>query len=294
MKKAKLIGTIYGITGAAAYGVNPLFAKFLYFGGIGVNSILFYRYSIAILILFLWLKIFKRISLKINLKEGIVLFLLGIIFSMSSITLFKSYQYIDVGIASTLLFIYPVIVAIIMSLLFKEKIKKVTVISIVLTLLGVLLLCNGKSGVALDLTGVFLVLLSAFCWATYMVCVKKIPILTKMNNDKLTFYVIFFGLFIYIYNLKFCTQLQMLNTPVLWLCSVGLAIIPTIISIETVNLSIKLIGSTKTAILGALEPVTAIIIGVSLFGENLTLRIICGIISIIGAVVLVVLNQNKK
>ena len=119
MKKVKLLGTIYGITGAAAYGVNPLFAKLLYFGGIGVNSILFYRYSIALLILFLWLKIFKRISLKINLKECISLCILGIIFSMSSITLFKSYQYIDVGIASTLLFIYPVIVAVIMSTFFK-------------------------------------------------------------------------------------------------------------------------------------------------------------------------------
>ncbi len=294
MKKAKLLGSIYGITGAAAYGVNPLFAKLLYFGGIGVNSILFYRYSMAILILFLWLKIYKRISLKINLKEGIMLCLLGLIFSMSSITLFKSYQYIDVGIASTLLFIYPVIVAIIMSLFFKEKINKVTIISIFLTSVGVLLLYKDKSGISLNLTGVFLVLLSASCWAIYMVCVKKIPILTKMNNDKLTFYVIFFGLFIYIYNLKFCTQLQILNSPAMWLYSIGLAIIPTIISIETVNLSIKLIGSTKTAILGALEPVTAIIIGVGLFGENLTIRIIFGIISIIGAVVLVVLNQNKK
>ncbi len=294
MKKVKLLGTIYGITGAAAYGVNPLFAKLLYFGGIGVNSILFYRYSIALLILFLWLKIFKRISLKINLKECISLCILGIIFSMSSITLFKSYQYIDVGIASTLLFIYPVIVAVIMGTFFKERINKITIISIILTTIGILLLYKDKSGASLNLTGVCLVLLSACCWATYMICVKKIPILTKMNNDKLTFYVIFFGLFVYIYNLKFCTQLQLLNNPVMWLYSIGLAIIPTIISIETVNLSIKLIGSTKTAILGALEPVTAIIIGVGIFGENITIRIICGIISIIGAVVLVVLNQNKK
>lgn len=294
MKKAKILGTIYGITGAAAYGTNPLFAKFLYIGGINTSSMLFYRYSIAVIILFLWLKLYKRISLKINLKEGIALCLSGLIFSMSSITLFKSYQYIDVGIASTLLFIYPVIVAILMNLFFKEKMNFATKIAIILTIIGALMLYKGKPGISLDINGVLLVLLSAFCWAIYMIMVKKVQILKKMNNDKLTFYVIFFGLFVYIYNLKFCTELQMIKEPILWLNAIGLALIPTIVAIETVNLGIKLIGATKTAILGALEPVTAIIIGISLFGESLTLRISLGIISIIFAVIIVVQKQNKN
>jgi len=293
MKKARILGAIYGITGAAAYGTNPLFAKFLFMGGIGVNSVLFYRYFIGVIIFYIWIKLYKKVSLKINFKEIFALFFMGFFFSMSSITLFKSYQYIDVGIASTLLFIYPVIVAIIMTIFFKEKILINTFIAIALTTIGTLLLYKGENNETLNLTGVILVFLSALFDAIYMVGVKKIPVLKKMNNDKLTFYVIFFGLFVYIYNLKFCTQLQIIHSPILWLCTIGLAIFPTIISIETVNLGIKLIGSTKTAILGALEPVTAIFIGVFVFQEQLTMRIICGVTAIISAVIIVVLNKNK-
>lgn len=294
MKKAKALGTIFGMTGAAAYGTNPLFAKYLFMGGIGVNSVLFYRYFIGSFLLFLWLKFKKKVSLKITVKEGILLFLMGLFFSLSSITLFKSYLYIDVGIASTILFVYPIMIAVMMSLFFKEKMTLSTAVAILFTTIGTSMLYKTANGTPINMKGVIYVLLSALFCAIYMVGVKKIPDLKTMNNDKLTFYVIFFGLFVYVFNLKLCTQLQILHKPFLWFCAVGIAIFPTIISIETVNLGIKLIGSTKTAILGALEPVTAICIGVSLFGEQLTLRIICGIVFVISAVILVVMGNDKS
>lgn len=293
MKKAKILGAIYGTVGAAAYGTNPLFAKYLLMGGIGVNSMLFYRYFIATVIFAVWLKLVKKVSLKINLKECISLFTVGLLFSLSSITLFKSYQFISIGIASTLLFVYPVIVAVFMAVFFKEKITASVIFSILLTSFGTILLYKGDDGQNLNFTGILLVFISAIMYTLYMIGIKKIPFLKTMNTDKLSFYVIFFGLFVYVYNLKFCTQLQIIHNFPLWLCVVGLAIIPTIISIETTTLGIKLIGSTKTAILGALEPVTALFIGVILFNEPLTPRIICGIISIIFAVIIVIVNQKR-
>ena len=89
----------------------------------------------------------------------------------------------------------------------------------------------------------------------------------------------FFGLIVYIYNLNFCTQLQIPLSPFMWLCVICLSIFPTIISLETITIAIKLIGSTTTAILGALEPLTAIFFGILFFDEHLTLRITLGIIS---------------
>ena len=294
MKKAKILGTIYGMTGAATYGTNPLFAMFMILAGIGVNSILFYRYLLATVIFFVWLKFFKKISLKITLKEGFSLALSGLLFSLSSITLFDSYHYIGVGIASTILFVYPIMVAILMSIFFKEKITKSTILAIILTTIGTTLLYKGDANTTLNIQGVALVLTSALMYALYMVGIKKNPAIKRMNTDKLTFYVIFFGLFVYIYNLKFCTQLQMINTPLLIGCAIGLAILPTILSIELTNLGIKLIGSTKTAIFGALEPITALIFGVMVFHEQLTVKICFGILFIITAVSIVVLNNNKK
>ena len=52
------------------------------------------------------------------------------------------------------------------------------------------------------------------------------------------------------------------------------------------------IGSTPTAVLGALEPLTAVILGVTLFGERLTVGLSVGIMLILSAVVLIVLGNS--
>ena len=103
-----------------------------------------------------------------------------------------------------------------------------------------------------------------------------------------------FGLSVYIWNLKFCTELQSLNSLFTLACAFGLAIFPTIISLETITFGIKFIGATKTAIIGALEPLTALFFGVTLFGETLSLKIFCGIGLILSGVILVILNKNKN
>lgn len=292
--KRRTIGLLNGTIAAASYGTNPLFALPLYAGGIGVNSVLFYRYAFAVLIYGLWLKFVKRTALKITFKEGIALFILGLFFSLSSLTLFEAFKYIEAGIACTILFIYPVLVAIIMMIFFKEKITKTVVFSILLTSVGIGLLYNGKSGITLNLHGVALVLSSALLYALYIVAVKNVKIIKHIKADKLSFYVMLFGLAVYIYNLKFCTQLQILDRPFLWLCTIGLSLFPTIISLETIAISIKLVGSTTTAILGALEPLTAIFFGVVFFHEQLTFRICIGVALILFGVLLIITRKQKK
>ena len=292
--KRRTIGLLNGTIAAASYGTNPLFALPLYAGGIGVNSVLFYRYAFAVLIYGLWLKFVKRTALKITFKEGIALFILGLIFTLSSLNLFEAFKYIEAGIACTILFIYPVLVAIIMMIFFKEKITKTVVFSILLTSVGIGLLYNGKSGITLNLHGVALVLSSALLYALYIVAVKNVKIIRHIKTDKLSFYVMLFGLAVYIYNLKFCTQLQILDRPFLWLCTIGLSLFPTIISLETIAISIKLVGSTTTAILGALEPLTAIFFGVVFFHEQLTFRICIGVALILFGVLLIITRKQKK
>ena len=287
------IGLTYGAFASASYGTNPLFALPLYAAGIGVNSVLFYRYAIALLLYGLWLKFAKKIAFKISFKEAIVLFILGLFFSLSSYTLFDAFKYIEAGIACTILFIYPVLVAVIMAVFFKEKITKTVITSISLITIGITLLYHGKEGATLNLYGVLIVLLSALLYSLYIVGVKNIKIIRHMNSAKMTFYVMLFGLIVYITNLNFCTELQPLISPILWLYAIGLALFPTIISIETINIAIKLIGSTTTAILGSLEPLTALFFGVVFFHEQLTPRIILGIITVISGVILIIKRKQE-
>ncbi len=292
--KRQTKGIINGAIASASYGTNPLFALPLFSSGVGVNSVLFYRYAIAVIIYGVWLKFVKKLSLHITFKEFFPLFIMGLFFSLSSLTLFEAFKYIEAGIACTILFIYPVVVAVIMSLFFKEKMTKTVIVSILLTFTGIVMLYHGKPGVSLNIHGVTVVLISALLYALYIVGVKNISTIKHMNSLKMSFYVMLFGLLVYIVNLKFCTQLQILDKPILWFYVTGLALLPTIISIETINIAIKLIGSTKTAILGALEPLTAIFFGILFFNEHLTLRISIGVLLILFGVFLAVTRKPER
>lgn len=286
-------GILNGIIASTSYGMNPLFGLPLYAIGIGVNSVLFYRYFLAVIIYFIWLKFLKKASLKISRQEIIPLFFLGIFFSLSSLTLFEAFHYIEAGIACTILFIYPVMVAIIMSIFFKEKVTKTVIFAILLTSIGIILLYKGKPDTALSIKGILIVLTSALLYALYIVGVKNIKPVKAMNSARLSFYVMLFGLIVYIVNLKFCTTLQMLPNLKAWLFAIGLSLFPTIISLETITIAIQLIGSTNTAILGALEPLTAIFFGILFFHEQLTLRISIGIILILFGVFLIISRKMK-
>lgn len=257
-----------------------------YGAGMSVDSVLFYRYALAIVVLGIMMKMQKQ-SFAIKKADVLPLCIMGLLFSFSSLFLFMSYNYMDAGIASTILFVYPVLVAIIMAVVFKEKVSPVTMFSIALAFVGISLLCKSPGGQTLSLVGITFVFLSSLSYAIYIVGVNRSS-LKDMPIAKLTFYVLLFGLSVYVVRLKFCTGLQPIPTPLLWVNAVSLAVFPTVISLVTMTKAIHYIGSTPTAILGALEPVTALFFGVLIFGEQLTPRIILGILMVITAVTLII------
>lgn len=284
--KAK--GFLLGAIAAAAYGMNPLFALPLYKAGMNPDSVLFFRYLFAIPLLGIMLKARGR-KFKIQRKEIFLLIVMGILVAVSSLTLFESYNYMDAGIASTILFVYPIIVALIMTFVFKEKLKKLTVLCIFLALGGISLLYKSEDGTSLDLIGTLLVFVSALTYAIYIVGVNQ-PALKNVATLKVTFYVLLFGVFLFVLRL-FCGK--NLSVPdadqwYLWGNLLALAVFPTAISFLCTTSAIQYIGSTSTSILGALEPVTAIFFGVTVFGETLTAREGLGLVMVIVAVTLVI------
>lgn len=287
MASDKAKGVILASVAAATYGMNPLFALPLYENGLDTYSVLFLRYIFAIPILAVMIKARGR-SFRLEKNEIIPTILAGIIFALSSITLFLSYHYMAAGIASTILFVYPVMVALIMAIFFKEKVTLITAMSIVLSLIGIGLLYKGDDGATLNLTGVMLVMGSALLYAVYIVAVNQSKALRGLPTVKLTFYGLIAGLFIFFILTGFGTKLILPSEWHYWINVVALAALPTTVSLLCTTNAIHYIGSTPTAILGALEPVTAVFFGVLLFNEQLTDRIIFGILLIIIAVILIV------
>ncbi len=283
---AKLRGTVCGIAAAVFYGTNPLGAMNLYADGISTNSTLFYRFGIAVIILGVMMAV-QRKSFALTRRELVTLAILGVFMSTSSTTLYFSFNFMDVGIASTLLFVYPVMVAVIMATLFHEKVTAATVIAILLSLAGIALLNHTGDGTSLSLWGVTLVMLSSLTYAIYIVVVNKSSL--RMSSVKLTFYVLLFGLFtIYGYTLAMGETVQLLVTPKQWMYATQLAIMPTVLSLVLMVIAVHDIGSTPTAIMGAIEPITAVAIGVLVFGENFTPRLALGIVLILTAVLLII------
>lgn len=283
---AKLRGTVCGIAAAVFYGTNPLGAMNLYADGISTNSTLFYRFGLAVVMLGVMMAV-QRKSFALTRRELVTLAILGGFMSTSSTTLYFSFNFMDVGIASTLLFVYPVMVAVIMATLFHEKVTAATVVAILLSLAGIALLNQTGNGTSLSLWGVTLVMLSSLTYAIYIVVVNKSSL--RMSSVKLTFYVLLFGLFtIYGYTLAMGETVQLLVTPKQWMYAAQLALMPTVLSLVLMVIAVHDIGSTPTAIMGAIEPITAVAIGVLVFGENFTPRLALGIVLILTAVLLII------
>ena len=256
------------------------------------DSVLFFRYLFAIPILGIMIKARGR-NFRLKQQEILPLIALGLLVSISSLTLFQSYNFMEAGIASTLLFVYPIMVALIMVAFFKEKITLLTILCILMALGGIALLFKGSDGSTLSMTGILLVMASSLSYAIHIVGVNR-PILKEVATLKITFYILLFGLSLFLIRVNFGATLIMPEKWYLWFNLIALAVFPTAISFLCTTSAIQYIGSTPTAILGALEPVTAVFFGVVVFGEILTLRITCGIILIIMAVTLIIAGSNIK
>ena len=281
-------GVVLAIISAICYGMNPLGALFLYEEGLNVNSVIFYRFIFASILLAIFM-IIKKDSFYLKFKEIILLALLGLLFGISAISLFNSFLYMDAGLASTVLFIYPIFVAIIMALFFKEKNSIITILSIIFAFLGVVLLYE-SDGANLSNFGIFLVIVSSLCYAIYIVIINQY---LKMSALKVTFYSMLFCTITILIHSFFDSSLNIMPLVNfnMWFYTIFLALVPTIISLLFLIKAIQLIGSTSASILGALEPLTAVLIGVYVFNEKITFWLVIGIVFILFGVLLIVLKD---
>ena len=286
----KFKGFLYGIVASSTFGLLPLFTLPVMGEGLTTFSILSYRMLFASILVAV-LMLIGRVSFATNLKELRWFAVLGFLYYGSAALLFQAYGGMASGLATTLHFMYPVSVTIIMALVYKQRPSVVTICAIILSLVGVALLCLRESSTGVSsLLSVFLVLLSGVCYAVYLVLVSTVRRINQQNSQKLTFYVLMFsGAFFMLSTLQ-GGGLQIIPSASAGINLLLMAILPTLLSNLALVRSVKNIGSTLTSVLGAMEPLTAIIVGILVFDESLRGLMIVGIILILVSVSLIVLS----
>lgn len=286
----KFKGFLYGIVASSTFGLLPLFTLPVMGEGLTTFSILSYRMLFASILVAV-LMLIGRVSFATNLKELRWFAVLGFLYYGSAALLFQAYGGMASGLATTLHFMYPVSVTIIMALVYKQRPSLVTICAIILSLIGVALLCLRESSTGVSsLLSVFLVLLSGVCYAVYLVLVSTVKRINQQNSQKLTFYVLMFsGAFFMLSTLQ-GGGLQIIPSASAGINLLLMATLPTLLSNLALVRSVKNIGSTLTSVLGAMEPLTAIIVGILVFDESLRGLMIVGIILILVSVSLIVLS----
>ncbi|REC49987.1 DMT family transporter [Chryseobacterium pennipullorum] len=287
----KLRGYALGIVSAVSYGLIPIFILPIKKAHFSLDITLFYRFFFSALMVGGYL-LYSKESFRISKKETLILAVLGICYALSSEFLFIGYDFLTPGIASTVLFIYPVIVALIMFFFYKEKLTLFSVGSLLLAFAGVIVLCLKGNGLEINFAGLGIVMLSSLFYALYMVIVNKSNI--KVSGFKLSFYSMIFTSLFFMIKAAIANESFAIPSAGIFFNFVIFAFLTTVISSLCLVFAIKYIGSTPVAILGALEPVVAVLISVLIFHEKFTANLSIGITLILLGVTLNVITDRKK
>lgn len=289
---SKLKGYALGVTSSATFGLIPLFSLPLLQAGMNTPSILMFRFGIAAIVVAAII-LGKHLSAKVTWRQVSILALMGVLNFFSALLLFTGYSYMSSGVTTVTHFVYPIFVSLIMFLFFGQKMPWSNALAIVLAIMGVALLAGVLEGDnRVSLLGLFIVVLSGLAYALYIVVVNKSGI-SSVHYLTITFYVMLFDCLLFG---LFAATSPGITPPLAWNhwgLLLLLALLPSVVSNITLVLAIDLLGSTPTAILGAMEPVTAVGVGALFFGEQITLWQGIGIFAILLAV-FVIVRSNRR
>lgn len=294
------VGLFLGLMAAVCYGFIPLFTKELQVPDVGLplssSTILFYRFGIASLIL-AGIMCVRRESFRITYAEFVRLVQLAFLSNGAALFLISGYRYCSSsGVATTLHFTYPILTALIMMIFFRERSRLSTWIAIGLSIGGVALL-SGVGGGAQWL-GIVLEIISALCFALYLIRVNRSRV-SQMPVVKLTFYVMAFGTLIFAAFIAYeradfdiSAHYALIPTAPGWLNLCLLSVICTVVTNLALVYATQNIGPTVASILGVLEPLTALVLGILFLGEELTPSMAAGIGLILPAVLIIILRRK--
>ena len=282
-------GYVDAIVSAATFGTIPLFSLPVLSAGMPPSSLLVYRFGFACLFM-LAVLIANKKSLRIGYGEGLRLAFLALLYACSAVCIISGYRYLPSGVATTLVFSYPVFTALIEIIFCHQPLRAVTATALLLAIVGVALLSGATTGAMHTgaIVGVVLELLSGLFYAIYMVLYPRMHLahLGNLKPNVLIFFMVM--LLLTLYSTFTTGGLYPIHQPTILLHLLLLGLVPTAISNVTLVMALKRINSTTVATLGAFEPLTAMLIGIFVFGESLTWSVMSGFVLVILAVYILI------
>lgn len=290
MKSIK--GVVYALVSSGTFGLIPLFAvPLLKADQMGVPSILFYRFFFSALIMGA-ICFIKRENFKIKVQSVSSISFFSLLYAATALCLTFSYTLIPSGVATTIHFLYPIFVSFLMVTFFKEKKSIVLFLAAIISLIGVAFLCWNGSG-NLSIVGVLVALLTVVTYGLYIVSIN-VSKAGKINAEVLTFYILLFGAFFFFIFAMATTGIDPIPDGASWTRLLLLAFLPTVVSDLTLILAIKYAGSTITSILGSMEPMVAVLVGVYCFSEYFDIYTFVGIVLVVASVGLIIFFSKNS
>lgn len=294
------MGFFFSLLSSATFGLIPLFSLPLMAQGLSPATVLFYRFFIATIVLGILL-LLRGERFHTSGRNLLKLAGMSLMYSLAALLFMQAFKHLPSGVVATLHFSYPVMVMLIMIAFFHERFSTVTAIAITLAIAGVYLLGNGEatgaSGTAgfagMSMLGLTLALVSALCNSLYITSIYTAG-LTNITGLMLTFYVMAFGALCSLINSLATNSFQMLSSWRELMLAVLLALVTAVLSNFTLILAVQRIGSTLASVLGVMEPVTAVIVGILVFNEPFSLPLVMGIALIGSSVVLIMLGEHIR
>lgn len=288
----KTVGVAYAVVSSTTFGLIPLFTISLLALGVGSPTILCYRFLLATVAMAIVMLLTRR-NFRLPMATMVVVAVLAILYATTAILLMESYKYIPSGITTTIHFLYPLAVTLTMAWLFKERISYIIYIAVLVSLVGVALLAWGSHTEGDFKRGVTYAMVTVVTYAAYIVGVMRSRA-ARVDSVVLTFYVLAFGALLFFLYALATEGIEALHSLSSWRDIIMLALVCTVLSDYTLVLAIKHIGSTRTSILGSMEPLTAVVVGVVYFGERVDVVSVVGLVLIISAVVMVIVQSKPQ
>ncbi len=287
----KIKGIIYVVVSAILFGITPIISSYTYQLGNNALSLTFYRNLFVLPILFL-LTLKSGESIKLDKNLILKILPIGVIgVASTTLMLYSSYNYIGVGVATTVHFMYPVFVALICKIFFKDKLGITKILILFLASIGVIFFLEGDlSG---QIIGLVLAIVSAMTYAYYIVAIEKQGF-KNINPYKLTFYfALCSSITMLVYNI-FARDIVWNLSPKAYFLVFIIAIATSFLAVMLLQLGIKELGASTASILCMFEPISSVLFGVIILGEKMTLNKIIGNVLIISAVLILILYDSRK
>ena len=294
----KTTSIIYVVLAGILWGSMGIFVRNLNRLGVATMGIVFVRAIITSAVLFIYLIIFKRNLLRIKLKDIWCFLGTGILSVLFfNYCYFRTMSVTSLSIAAILLYTSPAFIMVMSYFLFKEKISIKKVLSLIMTVAGCTLVSglvgeiNGTG--SLSLMDLLIGLGAGFGYALYSIFTRY-AIERGYHSLTITFYTFLFasigGLFF-----TDLPKLTYVFTGSLSGClfCVGIALFGTLAPYLLYTAGLKGMDNGTASVVVAIEPVVATLISVFVYREMLDVFAIIGIVLVLGAIVLVNIQDER-